>query len=331
MKRLNNRGFAISTVLYGVVIMVLLIVTLLISIMSSTRSTSKRFISQLDDELMALADSRKEFAVGDSWQAPIKGYYRVEMYDKNNNKYRYGYFNINKGVTISYTASNTISGISTWNTSNYEEFSTSSLSSNKLIIEYLSDKIVRKTDITKLPNIRTKAIGTSSNPKTIANITTGNYYIVVKGATGGNTKTLQMDSEGNNLIVADFDPEQTWNITYVKDYYSGREGSDEATDFVEGYKIINNKTGKTFESIAQEPIPTSGIRVANYTKLDVTKKWILNYENSASPTNTYVMSNSAASLILKYLPTKTENPFEFQNKPGGSIPEEYKFTLYKKI
>jgi len=49
--RLNEKGFAISTVLYGILIMAMIIMTLLISTMAFTRKSSVDFINGIEEEL----------------------------------------------------------------------------------------------------------------------------------------------------------------------------------------------------------------------------------------------------------------------------------------
>ena len=54
---LNNKGFAISTMLYGLLIVIVLIVSLLMSTISFTRKTSKEFNETIVDQL----EARKSF------------------------------------------------------------------------------------------------------------------------------------------------------------------------------------------------------------------------------------------------------------------------------
>lgn len=54
---LNNKGFAISTMLYGLLIVIVLIVSLLMSTISFTRKTSKEFTETIVDQL----EARKAF------------------------------------------------------------------------------------------------------------------------------------------------------------------------------------------------------------------------------------------------------------------------------
>lgn len=59
---LNNKGFAISTMLYGLLIVIVLIVSLLMSTISFTRKTSKEFSETIVDQL----EARTSFTVDNS-------------------------------------------------------------------------------------------------------------------------------------------------------------------------------------------------------------------------------------------------------------------------
>ena len=48
---MNANGFAISTILYGILIMAMLIMTLLVGTMAFTRKSSVDLISQIEDQL----------------------------------------------------------------------------------------------------------------------------------------------------------------------------------------------------------------------------------------------------------------------------------------
>ena len=51
MKKLDNKGFAISTMLYGLLIVLILVITTLMGIMSFNRKNSKDFTDVIIDDL----------------------------------------------------------------------------------------------------------------------------------------------------------------------------------------------------------------------------------------------------------------------------------------
>ncbi len=51
MKKLNNKGFAISTMLYGLLVVLILLITLLMGTMAFNRKNSREFTDIVIDEL----------------------------------------------------------------------------------------------------------------------------------------------------------------------------------------------------------------------------------------------------------------------------------------
>ena len=88
MKGLNNRGFAISTLLYGLMIMSLLIVFALISNLGTNRQTSSSFVDKIEDELNRLSAANTEGVYvggevdsnGREYIAPSGGWYKIELW-----------------------------------------------------------------------------------------------------------------------------------------------------------------------------------------------------------------------------------------------------------
>ncbi len=99
MKIRNNRGFAISTLLYGLSIMGFLIVILLMSIMSSNRVNTSNFVKQIEDDLnrYSLTEANlmptNESSGQQEYIVPYgqEGWYKIELWgasggDKNGYK-----------------------------------------------------------------------------------------------------------------------------------------------------------------------------------------------------------------------------------------------------
>ncbi len=88
MKKLNNRGFAISTLLYGLMIMSLLIVFALFGNLSTNRKSTVTFVDKVEDELNRLGStntggSHEGGAVdeqGREYIAPDAGWYKIELW-----------------------------------------------------------------------------------------------------------------------------------------------------------------------------------------------------------------------------------------------------------
>lgn len=88
MKKLNNRGFAISTILYSILIMVFLIVILMMSIMSSNRTNTKNLVNTIEEELNRYSLTSTEFSPtetnGEAQEYIVPygkaGWYKIELW-----------------------------------------------------------------------------------------------------------------------------------------------------------------------------------------------------------------------------------------------------------
>jgi hypothetical protein len=84
--KLNNKGFAISTVVYGLSIMGILIVSILMSTMSSTRNNNTTIASSIEEDLNRFSKSSTSFdsSVSGAQQFVVptgeSGWYRIELW-----------------------------------------------------------------------------------------------------------------------------------------------------------------------------------------------------------------------------------------------------------
>lgn len=88
MKKLNNRGFAISTLLYGLMIMSLLIVFALFSNLSTNRQNTVTFVDKVEDELnrLSVVNTGGDYiggvvdAQGREYIVSENGWYKIELW-----------------------------------------------------------------------------------------------------------------------------------------------------------------------------------------------------------------------------------------------------------
>lgn len=87
LMKLNNKGFAISTVLYSLLIMVFLIVVLMMSIMASNRKSTNNLVEAIEDELNRYNQTSTIIDYNDSvdYQTYVvpsgqSGWYKIELY-----------------------------------------------------------------------------------------------------------------------------------------------------------------------------------------------------------------------------------------------------------
>ena len=110
---MNNKGFAVSTILYGLSIMGFLIVLVLIGLMASNRSNTKDFVMQVEDELNRFSSKQ------------------TEINFNNNTNYPHEYFTLDGTNDYWYK-------IELWNGSTYKS-ATYRITPNTLIFFYIGD------------------------------------------------------------------------------------------------------------------------------------------------------------------------------------------------
>ena len=89
MKRLNNKGFAISTLIYGLAVMGIMIVAILMATMAKNRTNSSSLVRAIEDELNRFSKTETTFRpVNDDaskiesqeYIVPEGGWYKVELW-----------------------------------------------------------------------------------------------------------------------------------------------------------------------------------------------------------------------------------------------------------
>lgn len=85
MKKLNNKGFAISTLIYGLAIMGIMIVAILMATMAQTRSNTSSLAKSIEEELNRFSKTETSFKGNDGPEAqeyivPESGWYKIELW-----------------------------------------------------------------------------------------------------------------------------------------------------------------------------------------------------------------------------------------------------------
>ncbi len=85
MKGINNKGFAISSLLYGLLLVAFLVIAVLMSIMASNRKNTKDLVEKIDDELSRYSNTVTEFSyTGDVQEFIVPygmaGWYKIELW-----------------------------------------------------------------------------------------------------------------------------------------------------------------------------------------------------------------------------------------------------------
>ncbi len=89
MKKMNNKGFAISTLLYGLLLVAFMIVSLLMSLMSTNRKNTSTLVRKIEEELNRYSETATELTSTDTPQEFIvpygkAGWYKIELWGAGN-------------------------------------------------------------------------------------------------------------------------------------------------------------------------------------------------------------------------------------------------------
>ena len=82
---MNNKGFAISTLIYGLSIMGMMLIAILMGIMSVNRSNNRAMSNETEDELTKFSQTDTVFSASNASQTfkvPVgeSGWYRIELW-----------------------------------------------------------------------------------------------------------------------------------------------------------------------------------------------------------------------------------------------------------
>lgn len=85
MKKTNNKGFAVSTLLYGLMLVAFLIISLLMSIMATNRKNTSTLVKKIEEELNRYSNTTTEIISTDGAQEFIvpygkAGWYKIELW-----------------------------------------------------------------------------------------------------------------------------------------------------------------------------------------------------------------------------------------------------------
>ena len=219
MIKLNNKGFAISTLLYSMIILVMMIVMIMLSIMATTRKTTKELSETIEQELTGHAKKEAEFNGSGTftYEIPKVGWYKIEIWDAGTREYGSlvkQYTTV--GAAVQFDISSTevkVTGV----TSLDRTVSYPGLSYSKAKIKLVSEAA---------------AATPPSKETTSSPLNNGKYYIS-NSYSGQQVLTADIDNNSVSFKPLNGGKNQEWVVEAVKD----------AHGIIEYYKIINSATG----------------------------------------------------------------------------------------
>lgn len=251
MKKLNSKGFAISTLLYSLIIMVILIVMIMMSIMATTRKSTKELSETIESELNGYAKTEAEYSgvTGNvTYTVPQDGWYKIELWNGQSGgikgDYHFELKKLLKGTTVTFN------------------FNSNSVSCAGFVISTKVEKANSGSSKSKIRLVSTEASLPASQSSGILN--NGKYYIAKKGS----TEVLTVNSTDHSVSFQPLngDKTQEW-IIEKKDGKKVVETIEEdgsistSEENITYYKIINSATSLLLAAEEETGAVGTGVKV----------------------------------------------------------------------
>lgn len=305
MIKLNNKGFAVSTVLYSLILMLLLIVMMIMSTMASNRSNNNELISAVEKELEGIGKSKMELKSGDKKELPFTGLYRIELSDGTN--FYTWYSELEKGCSATYDGSEIVFADGCNKT-----YKNDTSLDRKIYIENANMSASAKIEFMG-EEVNANNLGLQD----VEEITSGNYYITI--TIDSTVYILDNDNDDDTVKPGNFNSEKVWNITTMKDVYSEKisETTTNTSD-EKGNRVLDISTNKALEVFtSQIPISGTKLKAETYFSFDNPKKWIFDRDDV---TNQYYICNVAMDAYAEE--TDVKNKGKHCRTNSKSVPIE---------
>lgn len=224
--KLNEKGFAISTILYGILLVAVMVISLLMSTAAFNRKTTVDFVKTVEEELDQTADAYIPSGSFDTkinnqfekWEAPKTGYYRITLCARGGDcTSGVIYLVVRQKLYFFKPTSGTVDVRLSVDSESYSSYSVSS-SRNSIIMSASSTS--GSSYISGHPGMRSPKSKTNSSIRDGAEQTlhySGRYFIDTE-IVSGSSKAYADITFLNNIINLDTsrDPNLS-NIRFVKD------------------------------------------------------------------------------------------------------------------
>ena len=241
MKKMNNKGFAISSLLYALTIMVFLIIFALMSTMGSTRKNTRNLVDLIDDELnrygltnqtMIYDESIDNNTEGRKYFVNSNGWYQIELWGAN---YSGGHYYGGYASGIIYLEENQVLYIhldkpQTQGDNTYINIDENDKDYTIMSISGGSTKKKKKTNYMMYGYAGSRAGGTNN---TISHLEVNgpqpifyNGLVVPETNTSNNSKfkiTKISNNDANNNPLTRYNDGKLKNVKYIKDCVSGSD------------------------------------------------------------------------------------------------------------
>ena len=291
MIKLNNKGFAISTLLYSMIILVMMIVMIMLSIMATTRKTSKELSETIEQELNGYAKEEAEFSgIGTfSYIIPKDGWYKIEIWNAAASNYGSLVKQYLTGTNVEFTINPGLGvtvpgGVSLERSVDYP-----GLSYSKARIKLVSTPPPQKF-----------ATGSILN--------NGKYYISDSDGSMGNIKVLTVDTTNNSVSfqLLNGDKNQEWVLEPVK-----------ISGVIAYYKIINSATGLILSPEEEAGAANTNL-VAETSNSNPDQEWV-KWSINSTGTGEYELKTQLSNNILTFDETADKTVLELPGSPNSQF------------
>lgn len=307
MFKLNNKGFAFSTILYGLMIMGIMIILLVMSAMQTNRSMNKYLVEQIEDELNRFSltqtefDPRPELNDGQQFIVPRgqQGWYKIELYGAaggvfgdyvssviylNENAHLYFYVgDQSSGFNKKATDVRTVSGSPTDTASKNSILmlaggagSASSIKNPDSKYDMIHRTVIEGNGHAKIEKISDNPSSQKPNKWSgTGEVPNGTYYIqpLALGGLGYKTDLRLTSSLSSNTVKLSYfngDVNQKWTVTKI-----------EGTKY---YKISSVADNRTLQILDGSDIDKTPVGLGEYVGGEVWEKFeivqVTNYNNA---------------------------------------------------
>ncbi len=267
----NNKGFAVSTLIYGLSILGFILITIVMSTMSNTRINSKKMSKDIENELINYSNSTITYSASNDVQQFVtpegeSGWYRVELWGAQGGSnggrgaYTTGIIYLDEGDNLFFYV-----GKQGTSSTGGEETSVRLLASNGSAEEKSS--IESRIMVAGGGGVNKSAVGSTTKhyQKNISTkfINENNKYYKLN--TNSNITGTTYSNVKNVPSVQAYDYNSSNNKTSAgKGFYNGVDESEGGTSYISGYKTSTytktNSDGSSSKIFFYDGLMLAGVR-----------------------------------------------------------------------
>ncbi len=280
--KLNEKGFAISTILYGILLVAVMVIALLMSTAAFNRKTTVDFVKSVEEELNQTADAyipsgtitktiNSQF---EKWEAPKTGYYRITLCARGGDCTSGAIYLVVRQKLYFFKPTN--GAVDVRLTSSSESYSDYSVSNSRNSIIMSASTSSGSSYISGHPGMKSPTSKTSDSIRSGAEQTlhySGRYFIDTE-IINGSSKTYANITFLNNIVnIESFREPNLANVRFVKDCIWSEPGNN---SWAEIYVMSNGMNIAAGRALSAEGAVYNSEELTYLTNNDKTDYKVLN-------------------------------------------------------